>query len=423
MSLGLYGTFTCYDCKNHNKEIEESKIWIRSCKNCGKKVEVEKKKTWFICDECTEKIKQNIKQKCSKNICKRCNKEFSKDPSRRDYICLECREKAHENRKRKTTCRKCKKVLDRSFFSGFDFICIECKKATEKQEEELSYKNCKICNEKKKIHKEISAKSPYCFICFEKRNKKATSWERICPDCGTKVITTHPRITVIYCDNCKEKKRKISKDYKLKKLNAIKYDYCQVCKTKTVNELGKDRSITCDSCRPKMQQFKESCSRDGIYYKSCLICGIEFEVIKSRFWVPLYCRKCSTRSFGKGDHMFGYRGTAPDGHKYSSLHELDFDEWLVERKIKHEIHPRLKPTHRFSDFFLPEYNLYIEIDGMSREDDVDWYGKLSIYDKLGLKKGKDFLIVSPVSKHVIEDREVCFEELDRNVLPLLKKTV
>jgi predicted metal-binding protein len=323
----------------------------------------------------------------------------------------------------KTTrkCKKCHKSLDLSFFTLNNRDCDFC----------MTYRKCGQCNTYKLIGKEISYKGFFCFDCVKKRRKdradkkKKKSWVRICPDCGIEVTTTVPRATVIYCEECREHKKEIKKQAKLKIINEIKTDYCQICKRHTPNVLQKHRTIVCADCRDKMQEFKKSCYIDGKYIKTCIKCGDKYEATKERFWNPLYCKNCThVEPYANiRIHKFGYQGLCTDGHRYTSLHEQDFDEWLLEKNIKHIPHPRLTHTYRHSDFFLPEFSKHIEIDGLDREDDIDWYGKLSIYEKLGMKKDIDFLILKPVSKHFIEDKFLCFNEFDNIVLPLLCKVL
>jgi RNA-binding protein YhbY len=315
-------------------------------------------------------------------------------------------------------CRRCKENLDLRFFYQSERECIRC----------MIYRKCKQCGQFKIINEEISYKGFFCFECVKKRRKarfeakKKKSWERICPDCGTKVVTTVPRATIVYCDKCKEKKKEIKRQAKLRVINEVKCDYCQICKTTHPNVLRKHRAIVCSECRHKMREFKQSCFRDDKYFKICKKCSEEYEVSNGRFWQTLYCKNCTHIEPYKNlkNHKFGYQGFCSDGHKYSSLNEQDLDEWLQARKIRHIAQPRLFPTYRRSDFFLPDFSKHIEMDGLEREDDIDWYGKLAIYKKIGMRLGKDFLILKPVSKHFIEDKLTCFREFDNQVLPLLR---
>lgn len=51
----------------------------------------------------------------------------------------------------------------------------------------------------------------------------------------------------------------------------------------------------------------------------------------------------------------------------------------------------------------------LKADGLRRKDDIDWCGKLSLYEKLNLK----YIIIKPVQYHFMDNKDKCFEELDR----------
>jgi hypothetical protein len=431
-----YGSHKCYECE---KQIEEEKknqqLWPRPCKECGIVYQVLKYKTWFICDKCKKEKQEKYLHDITHKFCKKCGEEFIKDHSRRDCYCDKCKNESKEGRiKRKeeykTTCVKCDRTFKRSEnFNLKKFICDECAEAINCEKYfNKTYRHCKECNEYKLIGEEITYKAFYCKICDKKRRrarvvvKKKTSWLRKCsePDCGKIVITTNPRTTIICCSDCREKKRLLKREKKLKEINRVKQDFCQICKKHTLNDEIRDRNIVCLNCRPLMKQFIASCFKDGKYFKVCVQCEEEYEVPKHRFWSAIRCPDCIHKRVLIGNrHRFGYQGKCSDGHRFQSLNEMDFDEWLTFKNIEHIAHPRLRPTYRCSDYYLPKFDKYVEIDGLDRKDDVDWYGKLTVYEKLNIKP----LIVTPVSKHFIESRDVCFGEFDLKVLPLLELQV
>jgi hypothetical protein len=428
-----YCSHNCYECeekiKQQKEEQKKNKVWKHPCKDCGELFEVSKNKTWFICDKCKKKRQEKYFDDTSHNFCKKCGEQFVKDHSRRDCYCDKCKNESKESRlKRKeeyeTDCVKCDRTFKRSEnFNLKKFICDECAETINCEEYfDKTYRYCKECKEYKLIDEEISYKAFSCCECVKKRRrarvvvKKKTSWVRICLDCGEKVVTTKPRVTIIKCPKCKEKSRLLKRDKKIREMNRVKQDYCQICKKHTPNDEIRDRNITCVDCRSKMKEFVESCFRNGKYFKICTQCNNEYEVPKHRFWSAIRCPECiHKRVLVDTRHKFGYQGKCSDGHKYQSLNELDFDEWLVARGIEHIAHQRLKPTYRCADYYLPKYDRYVEVDGLDRQDDVDWYGKLTVYEKLSIKP----LIITPVSKHFVENRDMCFEELDLKVLPFL----
>lgn len=405
---------------------EVNGIFFSTCRKCGEFIEVKNRfVTFFTCKDCKEKIKKQLKENSKKDLCEHCGKEFNTiNKKNNSHICEECKTY-------KTKCFKCNNIYSRKDnFKIRKFICDECSKKIEEEEKfKQEYRFCRECNQYKKIGTEIKKKSFYCFECNKKRrviilnNLKKKSWERICPDCGKKVITEVPRATVVYCKSCREHKIKIHKEKKLKRINRKTYDFCQICNNRIENSKNKQRTIVCDKCKNLKDKFKEEHREGEKYYKFCKKCGNKFEVLKDYFWNSLVCKDCRKKLINCSNtkHRFGYQGNCSDGHRFSSLNEQDYDEWLNEKGVKHIPQLRLKPTLRRCDFYLPDYNIYLEIDGLNKEDDIDWYGKLSDYEKLNLKLNKDYFIFKPVSKNFIVNKEICFSEIDKLLLPILKK--
>lgn len=396
---------------------------IRTCKYCNRSLN----STFFkdesrVCNGCVEGThfsKEEIDNNKKRDFCKHCEQEFAVSSKNKKHVCDKCRDKIDEYF---TICVKCEQTYSReNNFHHKKIICDECAEAINAEKYfNKTYRYCEECKEYKTIGKEISYKAFSCSECVKNRrkaridSKKKSSWVRICPDCGVEVITFKPRATVVYCQICHDKKIDIKKQKN--EMNRVKQDYCQICKKKTPNDEDKDRVIVCVDCRPKMKEFMQSCLRNGEYFKICVKCGEEFKAIKSRFWNPIYCYDCChPKQPNNICHKYGYQGICSDGHRFTSLNEMDFDEWLVSRNIKHTSHPRLKPSYRCSDYYLSDYDVYVEMDGLERKDDIDWCGKLSLYEKLGVK----YFIVTPAPKHFVENSQICFKNFDEKVLPLL----
>jgi len=431
-----FASFNCYECEktieqekkdNRNKQ----KTWSHPCKDCGKNFVVNKNKTWFICEECKEKREQIRLDENSKQICCNCKKVFIKHPSAKTRRCLECTELS---KKYFTICVICKRELDRDFdFNINKLTCDECSKKLQEQEEfNKKFRKCIGCNEVKIIDKEIKLKGFYCFKCqedyrkqkyIESRKNKPKSWVRHCKICEKEIITTNPRATVLNCDECNAKFEELRRQKLLNEMNYKSRDYCQICKQYAENELKKDRNITCPNCREKMQQFKASCLKeDGHYHKTCRECNKDFQINNdNKFWEPIYCNDCSTgltikKVKGARGFKYGHKGVCSDGHKYESLNEQDFDEWLTARGYAHQVQSRLRTTLCRSDFYLAFIDLHIEVDGLDRNNDVDWEGKLQIYADLNLR----YIITKPCKVHFRDNPDKCFAQLDEKVLPILK---
>lgn len=54
-----------------------------------------------------------------------------------------------------------------------------------------------------------------------------------------------------------------------------------------------------------------------------------------------------------------------DGEIYDSRSEAEVADWLLMSDIEYEPHKHLpKPSRSVSDFYLPEYDLWVEYDGL-----------------------------------------------------------
>lgn len=76
-----------------------------------------------------------------------------------------------------------------------------------------------------------------------------------------------------------------------------------------------------------------------------------------------------------------------DGEMYDSQSEAEVADWLFGNDIEYEPHKKLpKPSRSISDFYLPQYDLWVEYDGLMevRADDK-LERKKKLYTRLGLK--------------------------------------
>lgn len=81
-----------------------------------------------------------------------------------------------------------------------------------------------------------------------------------------------------------------------------------------------------------------------------------------------------------------------DGETYDSKSEAKVADWLLSNSIEYEPHKRLpKPSRSICDFYLPEYDLWIEYDGlMEVRADNKLENKIAFYEKHKL----NFVIVT-----------------------------
>lgn len=81
---------------------------------------------------------------------------------------------------------------------------------------------------------------------------------------------------------------------------------------------------------------------------------------------------------------------SPDGHVLRSNSELIIDLWLNFHSIEHEYEPSIyinKKAVAVSDFYLPEYNCYIEYWGLEGDSEYEKrkIEKIKMYEELNLK--------------------------------------
>ncbi len=81
-----------------------------------------------------------------------------------------------------------------------------------------------------------------------------------------------------------------------------------------------------------------------------------------------------------------------DGELYDSESEAKIADWLFINDIEYEPHKHLpKPSRSISDFYLSEYDLWVEYDGlMEVRADNKLDNKKTFYEEHGLK----FLIIT-----------------------------
>jgi very-short-patch-repair endonuclease len=86
------------------------------------------------------------------------------------------------------------------------------------------------------------------------------------------------------------------------------------------------------------------------------------------------------------------RAIGLDGELYDSLSETEVADWLLLNDIDYEPHKHLpKPSRSICDFYLPDYELWVEYDGLMevRADDK-LNRKRAFYEKNGL----NFIVIT-----------------------------
>ncbi len=72
---------------------------------------------------------------------------------------------------------------------------------------------------------------------------------------------------------------------------------------------------------------------------------------------------------------FGEKGKTQGGVLYQSRLEKECFEYLENCKVVFEPHKFLPNSSKVSDLFIPEIDLWIELDGIDREKRKKWIGK------------------------------------------------
>lgn len=81
-----------------------------------------------------------------------------------------------------------------------------------------------------------------------------------------------------------------------------------------------------------------------------------------------------------------------DGEIYDSRSEARIADWMFSTGIEYEPHKHLpKPSRSICDFYLPEYDLWVEYDGLM---EVRTNDKLKDKARFYKKCGLNFLIIT-----------------------------
>lgn len=157
---------------------------------------------------------------------------------------------------------------------------------------------------------------------------------------------------------------------------------------------------------------------------SCEYCKIDFDIIWKRRKQRFCSRICANKSLYKSEEYrnkmsvinkkrcstleerrrlrdigrkggFGTKGVTQNNTRFESLIEKICFEFLEENKIYFESHKHIPNSSKVSDVYVPNLDLWIEIDGINREKNKhykffeksykQWSEKLSIYKREKLK--------------------------------------
>ena len=100
--------------------------------------------------------------------------------------------------------------------------------------------------------------------------------------------------------------------------------------------------------------------------------------------IVLKCKKCD-KEFSINPHNHLKRG---DGCPFCKISKLEKDVYnrLIKEEIKFEMHKRFDwmssgKSHKSLDFYLPDYNIAIECQGMQHFNPIDFFGGEKVFEK------------------------------------------
>ena len=139
-----------------------------------------------------------------------------------------------------------------------------------------------------------------------------------------------------------------------------------------------------------------------------LICAIIAIIVALWFWLSLREEKRHRAIFPKGFFC-------SDGHKVRSLSEWMIDEVLTENGIEHRYEDYiLKNLANYKyDFYLPEYNLYIEFFGYSGKK---YHKTRQEKEHLYHSQHLHLLVIEP--ENLVDIRSFLFQKLQIKGKPL-----
>jgi hypothetical protein len=91
---------------------------------------------------------------------------------------------------------------------------------------------------------------------------------------------------------------------------------------------------------------------------------------------------CERANIDAGE-KYGIPCEGPNGETLDSLQELRVARALAARDIEYNVHPRVEDTEWRSDFYLPEIDLWVEVNGFAageRPNAQDFQRKLEYYE-------------------------------------------
>jgi hypothetical protein len=176
------------------------------------------------------------------------------------------------------------------------------------------------------------------------------------------------------CKFCKKEFEPVDKRHTYCSENCHKNDYIKICKYCKTEFQAKDlRRLYCSN----------SCSRKDISDNT----RKKLSDSNKKFYSILKNRNRLKEIGRKGG--FGKKGYTQLGVRYESSFEKNVYEYLENKQIKFIAHKYILNTSKISDLYLPNFDLWIELDGINREKKKKWLGNDYFYWKNKLQLYED----------------------------------
>lgn len=378
------------------------------CEYCGSDYEYElskngKPKIIFCSQDCCDKYNQENKRYAK---CKNCDKEFqtlrymSGKYNRSQFCCKKCEAEYNikQNPTRQAICKNCGKSFEQrrrqsdNTFSTSEFCCNECASNYRKRVP-IGYDNCRVCG---KIFKQGTYKG-----C----NRLKQDW---------------------FCSE------ECSKTYYDKKYKTIKYNKCKQCGKLFVLKQGmNDKRMFCsEDCLKKFEY------ESRLQPQKCKFCGGYFipeRTPSGRRSRSCFCSDdCWLKYWQQtNEEKYGvpYTFMLNNKHLKISKQNLQFAELLKRAQIKFEYEfDRIEKENTYCysyDFYLPDYNLLIEINPTFSHSTIpncfNWSVKKDYhYNKTLLAKQKGYTCICIWDW---DDKEAIAQAIKEKTLHVLNGTI
>lgn len=310
----------------------------------------------------------------------------------------------------------------------------------------VNHKVCIISHDKDRKGNEIGEFWQYplihlqgCGCSRERRGVKEDCWEiRVCPICG-KEFKVRKKVEKITCsEECYKKyiiihreeinAKIVSKVKESHKKKTVEEKKAQAEKSKQtcLERYGVENYSKTEEARrflsEKMKKQKSEWDRYNFenvlkpkYEKICEEDDLELLEFRGRFDCTVKCKKCGNVFVVR---TLGYLTKGPNGNRCRVCHpiepllgptkiEIEFEEFLKELGVKYIKNCRSIITPKELDYFLPDHNIAIELDGLY------WHSEVQKPDPMYHKKKTEECLEKGIRLfHIFEDewrdkKEIC----------------